>query len=244
MEQFVVETRQLCKQSGRTYRVKNLNMQVPQGCIYGFLGPNGAGKTTTMKLILGLIRPSNGSVAVQGIPMAANTRTKINRNTGSLIETPSFYSHLTGQENMEIIAKYKNLKAENIEEALKIVRMYNRRSEKVKTYSLGMKQRLGIAMALLGKPSLIVLDEPTNGLDPAGIQEIRNLVKKLPSLWNATVIISSHLLSEIEQIADYVGIINKGEMVYQGSLSQLNFTHTSLEETFLKLTGGENNENI
>ena len=158
--------------------------------------------------------------------------------TGSLIESPGFYGHLTGQENLEIIARYKNLGTSDIKEALDTVRLYDRKDDKVKNYSLGMKQRLGIAMALMGKPELIILDEPTNGLDPAGINEIRNLIKSIPEKYDSTVIISSHLLSEVEQIADYVGIINKGQMIYQGLLSELEIGDASLEEVFLEMTKG------
>ena len=238
MKEYVIETVNLCKKGGDRYRVKNLNLAVPKGATYGFLGPNGAGKTTTMKLMLGLIKPDGGSVEILGKVMKPSTRFMINKKTGSLIESPGFYGHLSGQENLEIIARYKNLGARDIEEALKIVNLYERKDDKVKKYSLGMKQRLGIAMALMGKPELIILDEPTNGLDPAGINEIRNLIKSIPEKLGSTVIISSHLLSEVEQMADYVGIINKGEMIYQGPLSELERGNATLEEVFLEMTKG------
>ena len=238
MKKYIIETYDLSKKSGNKFRVKDVNLAVPQGCIYGFLGPNGAGKTTTMKLLLGLIQPDGGTVEILGQKMSPRNRFDINMRTGSLIESPGFYGHLTGQENLEIIARYKNLGTAAIKEALYTVSLYDRKDDKVKNYSLGMKQRLGIAMALMGKPELIILDEPTNGLDPAGINEIRNLVKSIPEKCGSTVIISSHLLSEVEQIADYVGIINKGKMIYQGLLSELEIGDASLEEVFLEMTKG------
>lgn len=238
MKKYIIETYDLYKKSGNKFRVKDVNLAVPQGCIYGFLGPNGAGKTTTMKLLLGLIQPDGGTVEILGQKMSPRNRFDINMRTGSLIESPGFYGHLTGQENLEIIARYKNLGTDDIKEALNTVNLYDRKDDKVKNYSLGMKQRLGIAMALMGKPELIILDEPTNGLDPAGINEIRNLVKSIPEKCGSTVIISSHLLSEVEQIADYVGIINKGKMIYQGLLSELEIGDASLEEVFLEMTKG------
>ncbi len=214
-------------------------MKIPKVIVYGFLGANGAGKTTTMKLMLGLIHPDSGDIYINNNKITQKNRYISNISIGSLIESPGFYGHLTGSENLEIIAKYKKLAATDIENALKTVHLYERKDEKVNTYSLGMKQRLGIAMALMGEPKIIILDEPTNGLDPAGIQEIRELIKSLPKKIGATVIISSHLLSEIEQMADYVGIINKGELIYQGTLSDLETTNASLEEIFLNMTGGE-----
>lgn len=237
---YCLETKGLCKKCGNKYRVKNIDLKVPNGIVYGFLGPNGAGKTTTMKLLLGLIKSDSGTVFIQGSELTSKNRAMLINQTGSLIESPGFYGHLTGQENLEIIAKYKNLSAKDIEDVLKLVHLYDRKNDKVKTYSLGMKQRLGIAIALMGKPSIIILDEPTNGLDPSGINEIRELIKSLPTKMDVSVIISSHLLSEVEQMADYVGIINKGEMIYQGPLSELNSNGSSLEEVFLEMTGGEN----
>ena len=238
MKKYIIETYDLCKKGGRRFRVKDVNLAVPKGCIYGFLGPNGAGKTTTMKLLLGLIQPDGGNIEVLGQKMSPKSRFDINMRTGSLIESPGFYGHLTGQENLEIIARYKKLGTDDIKEALNTVSLFDRKDDKVKNYSLGMKQRLGIAMALMGKPELIILDEPTNGLDPAGINEIRNLIMSIPEKYGSTVIISSHLLSEVEQIADYVGIINKGKMIYQGLLSELEIGDASLEEFFLEMTKG------
>lgn len=213
-------TYNLSKRYGDIYAVKDVNLTVREGDIYGFLGPNGAGKSTTLKMILGLARPTNGKVTVFGKDFEAN-RHLILKQTGSLIESPSYYGHLTGLENMRIIQKLRDVPDKNVSEALKIVRLEKQKDKKVNQYSLGMKQRLGIAMALLSFPKLLILDEPTNGLDPAGISEIRELIKFLPKRYEMTVLISSHLLSEIEQIATSVGIINEGKMIFQGSMEGL-----------------------
>ena len=236
---YILETNHLSKQSGNTYRVNDLSMVVPENCVYGFLGPNGAGKSTTLKMILGLIHPSQGSIKLFGTVMSSANRLSILRQTGSLIENPGGYGHLTGLENMQIIQKLKGVNEAEISSALKTVRLYDQRDKKLGNYSLGMKQRLGIAMAILGNPKLLILDEPTNGLDPAGIQEMRQLICSLPKERNMTVIISSHLLSEIEQMADQVGIIHHGRMLYQGSLADLETHGDKLEDVFLEMTGGK-----
>ncbi len=235
---LLVETRDLTKFHGPRARIHGLCMQVPSQCVYGFLGPNGAGKTTTLKCLLGLIRPSSGRVFLFGQEIQEKNRLTLLRRTGSLIESPSYYGHLTGLENLQIVARLKGVPFEEIDGVLRTVRLSSQRDKKVRHYSLGMKQRLGIAMALLGEPELLILDEPTNGLDPAGIQEIRQLIRSLPSARHMTVILSSHLLSEVSQMADYVGIINRGEMVFQGSLDALESRGGDLEEIFLSLTGG------
>ena len=236
---YILETNHLSKQSGNTYRVNDLSMAVPENCVYGFLGPNGAGKSTTLKMILGLIHPSQGSIKLFGTVMNSANRLSILRQTGSLIENPGGYGHLTGLENMQIIQKLKRVNEAEISSALKTVRLYEQRDKKLSNYSLGMKQRLGIAMAILGNPKLLILDEPTNGLDPAGIQEMRQLICSLPKERNMTVIISSHLLSEIEQMADQVGIIHHGRMLYQGTLADLETQGDNLEDVFLEMTGGK-----
>ena len=236
---YILETDHLSKQSGNTYRVNDLSMAVPENCVYGFLGPNGAGKSTTLKMILGLIQPSQGSIKIFGYVMNSANRLSILRQTGSLIENPGGYGHLTGLENMQIIQKLKGVSEAEIAPALKTVRLYDQRDKKLSNYSLGMKQRLGIAMAILGNPKLLILDEPTNGLDPAGIQEMRQLICSLPKERNMTVIISSHLLSEIEQMADQVGIIHHGRMLYQGTLADLETQGDNLEDVFLEMTGGK-----
>ena len=216
-----IETFTLTKKYGPACAVDNLNLKVPEGSIYGFLGPNGAGKTTTMKLILGLIKPTAGSISLNGITVIDKNRLDVLAQTGSLIESPSYYGHLTGRENLQIIAMLKNVPDKEIDEVLHIVRMENQQHKKISHYSLGMKQRLGLACALLGRPNVLLLDEPTNGLDPAGIQEMRELICSLPSQYGMTVLVSSHLLSEIEQIATYTGILNSGKMIFQGELEEL-----------------------
>ncbi len=216
----IVTTQNLSKRYGSKYCVKDINLSVSEGDIFGFLGPNGAGKSTTLKMILGLMRPTDGNVKVFGKDFEGN-RQLILSQTGSLIESPSYYAHLSGLENMRIVQRLRDIPEKNVSEALKIVRLENQKDKKVGQYSLGMKQRLGIAMALLSIPKLLILDEPTNGLDPAGIGEIRELIKSLPKRYGMTVLISSHLLSEIEQIATSVGIINDGNMMFQGNMDEL-----------------------
>ena len=217
----MIETTNLSKRYDSVLRVNDLNITVPEQSIYGFLGPNGAGKTTTLKMLLGLVKPSNGTIHMLNTELTKQTRISLLRNIGSLIESPSFYGHLTGEENLRIIQTLKSAPEKEIARVLQIVRLDQQRKKKVSQYSLGMKQRLGIACALLNSPKLLLLDEPTNGLDPAGIQEMRELILTLPKEFGMTVLVSSHLLSEIDQIADYVGIIEKGELVFEDSLSEL-----------------------
>ncbi|MCI8586181.1 MAG: ATP-binding cassette domain-containing protein [Lachnospiraceae bacterium] len=218
---YIIETSALGKQYGDQYSVKNVNLKVRPGCVYGFLGPNGAGKSTTMKMLLGLVKPSQGEIRMFGKEMRESSRIEMLRFTGSLIEFPSYYGHLSGRENLEIVQTLKNVPREEIDEVLSIVRLEGQQKKKVREYSLGMKQRLGLAAALLGRPKLLLLDEPTNGLDPAGIQEMRELISDLPGHYGMTVMVSSHLLSEIDQMATDVGIIDKGKLIYQGSLKKL-----------------------
>lgn len=231
---YVIETINLTKDytaKGHSsyHAVDRVNLAVPEGAVYGFLGPNGAGKSTTMKMLLGLIKPTGGDITVLGTVFAADgrkaarekERLAILRQTGSLIETPSYYGHLTGRENLQIICRLKNIPESEISEVLALVRMEKQQDKKAGQYSLGMKQRLGLAGALLGNPKLLLLDEPTNGLDPAGIQEMRELIRTLPQNRHITIMVSSHLLSEIDQMVDYVGVINKGQLIYQDSLVRL-----------------------
>lgn len=217
----VIETYSLSKCYGDKKVVDGLDLKVPKGCVYGFLGPNGAGKSTTMKMILGLTKPTQGDIHVLGKSISGKERLEILKNTGSLIESPSYYGHLSGYENLKIIAALKNVPAGEIKKVLHIVRMENQQDKKVGQYSLGMKQRLGLAAALLGWPSLLLLDEPTNGLDPAGIQEMRELICSLPKEYGMTVLVSSHLLGEIDQMATQAGIISKGQLIFQDSLASL-----------------------
>lgn len=231
MDTFVIETERLTRRFGEQISVNKVNLQVPQGGVYGFLGPNGAGKTTTIRMLLGLIKPTEGLVRIFGEELS-NHRKAILQKIGALVESPSYYGHLTGYENCKVITQMLGLQINRIEEVLNLVRLKKDAHRKVKGYSLGMKQRLGIAMALISNPKLIILDEPTNGLDPAGIQEIRELIISLPQKTGVTILVSSHLLSEIEQIATHVGIIAKGTLIYQDtlvSLQQRSNSHLEIE---------------
>lgn len=217
---IVIQTNNLTKAHGAFKSVNQVDLLVPEGEIYGFLGPNGAGKTTTIKMLLGLIKPSEGDIHVFGKNLRTS-RSSILQNTGSLVESPSYYGHLTGLENMLVMKRLRDAPMKNVTEALRIVRLEKQKDKKVSQYSLGMKQRLGMAMSLLSFPKLLILDEPTNGLDPAGIGEMRELIKSLPSRYGMTILLSSHLLSEIEQMATSVGIIHDGNLLYQGRMGDL-----------------------
>ncbi len=217
----IIKTTGLCKQYGKSLRVKDLDLSVPEGVVYGFLGPNGAGKSTTMKMILGLVKPTDGTITVFGRQAHSRSRLAILKEVGSLIESPSYYGHLTGEENLKIISTLKGVPEKDIGRVLQIVRLEKQKEKKAGHYSMGMKQRLGLACALLGNPKLLILDEPTNGLDPSGIQEMRELICSLPQQYGMTVMVSSHLLSEIDQIAANVGIISRGELVFQDKLPAL-----------------------
>uniref|UniRef100_UPI0018FE559F ABC transporter ATP-binding protein n=2 Tax=Clostridioides difficile TaxID=1496 RepID=UPI0018FE559F len=219
--EMIIRTQRLSKEYNKIFRVKDIDLRVPKGAVYGFLGPNGAGKSTTLKMLLGLAKPTQGNINILGKELNEKNRISILKDIGSLIESPSYYGHLTGLENMIIMQRLLDLPKKNINEALKIVRLENQKNKKVSQYSLGMKQRIGIAMAIMKLPKLLILDEPTNGLDPAGIEEIRELIKSLPEKYGMTVLISSHLLSEIDQIATSIGIINHGELVFQDIIKEL-----------------------
>jgi lantibiotic transport system ATP-binding protein len=195
-------------------------LQVIEGSIYGFLGPNGAGKTTTLKLILGLLVKQRGEITVFGKSFAEN-RVECLRRIGSMIESPSIYGHLTATENLRILQKIYQCPKSRIAEVLELVGLTDTGSKKTSQFSLGMKQRLSIAIALLHSPQLLILDEPTNGLDPNGILEIRELLQNLNQKHNITILISSHLLSEIEKLVTHIGIINKGNLLFQGTLPEL-----------------------
>lgn len=230
--EFEIETARLTKKYKNITRVDAIDLCVPKEEVYGFLGPNGAGKTTTLKLLLGLTRSTSGAIRIFGQD-AARQHTGLLAQIGALIESPSYYSHLSGLDNLRIVQSYKHLPQSEVARVLKIVRLENEKHKLVSYYSLGMKQRLAIACAMLGNPRLMVLDEPTNGLDPAGIQEIRELIKHMPSQNGTTVIVSSHLLSEIDQIATSVGIIHQGKLVFQGSMDSLR--GRSNEKVILKM---------
>ena len=221
----IITTEQLTKKYKNFTSVNNVSLHIRKSSIYGFLGPNGAGKSTTMKMLLGLTQPTAGSFTINGKHFPAD-RLAILKEIGSFIESPSFYSNLTGRENLDIIRRILKLPKSTVDEALELV---------------------GLAGALLGRPPILILDEPTNGLDPSGIHEIRNLVKSLPTLYDCTVLISSHMLSEIELMANDIGILNHGRLLFEGSLDELRrnalqagFAADNLEEMFLSMIDNDN----
>lgn len=220
MSEFIIETKGLTRRFGQHVSVDHIDLRVPEGKIYGFLGANGAGKTTTIRMLLSLIRADEGSVQIMGRSLKRE-RESILRNVGSLVEGPAYYGHLSAYGNLKIICKLLELPEENIREVLDTVRLTPYAKQTVKGYSLGMKQRLGIAQALIRKPKLLILDEPINGLDPAGIQEIRNLMLALSHEQGITIFLSSHILSEIQSIADYVGILQEGKLIFQDRMEEL-----------------------
>jgi ABC-2 type transport system ATP-binding protein len=213
-----IRTTNLTKTYGTRKAVEGVSLEVPSGVIAGFVGPNGAGKTTTIRMLLSLIRPTSGSVEVLGIP--SSRPADYLPHVGALIEGPAFYPGLSARRNLEILAALGGFSTQRIDPLLKQVGLEGREGNAVRTYSLGMKQRLGIAAALLSNPSLLILDEPTNGLDPAGIQEIRQLLRHLKEQ-GVTVLVSSHLLAEVEQIADWIILLKQGRLVYQGWIADL-----------------------
>jgi len=226
MSDFIIETKMLTKKFGSKRVVNDVDLKVEKGEIYGFLGPNGAGKTTTIRMLLGLARPTKGSIHIFGKDVKKE-KLSILKKVGSLVEYPSYYGHLSARENLETVRLLLDAPKSRIDEVLSIVRLTKDAKRPVKGFSLGMKQRLGIAAALLGNPELLILDEPTNGLDPSGIIEIRELIKSMPKEHGITIVLSSHLLSEIDQMATQVGIISKGQMIFQDSISKLREQSTS-----------------
>lgn len=217
----VVTLKNLSKSYGKKQVVQDISLTIPQGAIFGFIGPNGAGKSTTMKMILGLVPPTSGSIHLFGEDLSTQSRSTLVSSIGGMIEEPSGYAHLTATENLKIVQSLLHFPAENIDWALDIVGLQEAKNQKVGTFSLGMKQRLGIALAICRKPSLLVLDEPTNGLDPYGIEEMRALILRLAKEENVTVMVSSHVLAELEKIATHFAIINKGRMIFQGQRNEL-----------------------
>lgn len=242
----IIETQNLTKRYGEFTAVSNLNLHIRKGSVYGFLGPNGAGKSTTMKMLLGLTQPSSGSFRIMGNKYPQN-RTAILKEVGSFIEAPAFYGNLTGEENLDIIRRILGLPKSYVDDVLELVGLSQYRKRLAKKYSLGMKQRLGLAGALIGRPPVLILDEPTNGLDPVGIHEIRSLIRSLPQKYDCTVLVSSHLLPEVELMADDIGILNHGRLLFEGTMedlkinaSELGFPTDNLEETFLALIHEDN----
>ena len=242
--EYIITTEQLTKKYKNFVSVNNVSLHIRKGSIYGFLGPNGAGKSTTMKMLLGLTAPTKGSFAIDGRHFPED-RIDILKETGSFIESPSFYANLTGRENLDIIRRILGLPETSVDDALELVGLEEFGGRLAKKYSLGMKQRLGLAGALLGRPPVLILDEPTNGLDPSGIHEIRNLIKSLPDFYECTVMISSHMLSEIELMADDIGILNHGNLLFEGSLEDLRHSvgkaeSANLEDVFLTMVEQDN----
>ena len=207
----------LTKRFGDTLAVDRVDLTVQPGEVYGFLGPNGAGKTTTLRILTGLISPTSGTVRVLG---GSPGHAQVLARTGSMIESPAFYPYLSGLDNLRLLAEYAGVARTKIDEVLEQVDLADRAKDRFSTYSLGMKQRLGVATALLKDPELVILDEPTNGLDPAGLRDMRNLIRELGS-GGRTVLLSSHLLGEVQQICDRVGIINAGRMVAEHDVDEL-----------------------
>lgn len=220
MNDMVIQTKGLTKKYRGRAAVNQLNLEIKKGDIYGFLGPNGAGKTTTIRMLLGLIKPTSGSISIFGRDLRKD-KLAILKRIGSLVEYPSYYGHLSAIDNLEALRRILDVPKSRIDEVLEIVSLTSEARRPVKGYSLGMRQRLGIAASLLGNPEMLILDEPTNGLDPSGIHEIRELIKRMPEQYGITVLVSSHLLSEIEQMAGTVGIIREGQMVFQDTISNL-----------------------
>jgi ABC-2 type transport system ATP-binding protein len=220
-KEIVLRTKDLSKTFGKRWAVRDLNINVYRGDIFSFLGPNGAGKSTTIRMILTLLMPSSGSIEIFGEDLQKNRSAVLSRVCG-IVEKPDFYLYLSAYKNLEILGSMtRSIRSDEIMGVLDLVGLTSRALEKVKTFSHGMKQRLGIAQALLTKPELIILDEPTAGLDPQGMKEVRDLVRKLSAESEMTIFLSTHLLSEVEQVATRMAVINRGELIAQGSVSEL-----------------------
>lgn len=240
-QDFVIETKQLTKIYGDQRAVNAVNLHLKKGRIYGLLGRNGAGKTTIMKMILGLTPITSGEADVFGRNIKGREK-QVYPRIGAIIETPGFYPNLTGTENLEIFAKLRGIAdPDAVKNALKIVGLPYKDKKLFSKYSLGMKQRLGIANAILHDPELLILDEPTNGLDPIGIAEVRDFIKNLSTEYGKTILISSHILSEISLMADDIGIIDHGTLLEESSLEELKEKNgnDTLEDYFRRITGGE-----
>ena len=233
---YVLQTNHLTKVIDDKELVSDVNIHVKKGEIYGFLGPNGAGKTTVMKMITNLWKPTEGTVELFGRTLE-NTSYEVLKRMGSIIEFPTFYEHMSGKDNLQLHCEYMGYyNKDSISEVLEMLGLSEAANKPVKRYSLGMKQRLGIARAILCKPELVVLDEPTNGLDPAGMKQYRDLFKMLSTEYGITLIISSHLLSEIESIADTIGVINHGKMIREISMKEISEMNTAFIELSVENT--------
>lgn len=239
MESFIIETKQLTKKYKGQLAVSNVNLHIKKGSIYGLLGRNGAGKTTLMKMLLGLTPPTSGTFTLFDQTLTGHEK-QLYPRIGALIETPGFYPNLTGTENLEIFARLRNLNASHtVKNALETVGLPFRDKKLFREYSLGMKQRLGLANALLHHPQLLILDEPTNGLDPIGIAEIRDFLKTLCKDHGKTILVSSHILSEIDLLADDIGILDRGVLLEECSIKTLKEKNVNLENYFKTITGGK-----
>ncbi|MDE1467026.1 ATP-binding cassette domain-containing protein [Aurantiacibacter sp. D1-12] len=217
---FAIETDDLRKELGGRPVIRGCSLQVPEGSVYGFIGPNGAGKTTVMRLLLRVLKADSGSIRMLGHDMNSDPRRALAK-TGAFVESPALYEHLTARGNLDLTRRLLGLPESEIDRVLDVTGMARHAARKVRDYSLGMRQRVGLARALLGKPELLLLDEPTNGLDPEGISEMRELIRDLPDRIGATVFVSSHLLSEVEQVASHAGLLREGQLVMQGRMQSL-----------------------
>ena len=239
----VLEVNKLSKSFGKRKVLDNINFNIYEGDIVGIIGPNGAGKTTLIKTILSLYKCDTGSIKICDYDIKKNLEEALSK-TGSIIENPDMYLNISGRKNIEVISLINNINDKDyIEEIIKFVGLEDRIIDKVKKYSLGMRQRLGIACALIKRPKLLILDEPTNGLDPKGIKELRKMLKTISEKENMSILISSHILSEVENICDRVLIINEGKIISDFGIEEVKYKNISLEEEYLKKTGGEDVEN-
>jgi lantibiotic transport system ATP-binding protein len=234
-DDLAVETRALTRAFGDRVAVDRIDLAVPRGSVYGFLGPNGAGKTTTIRLLLGLLEPTSGDILIDGHPFTRRDRRML-RGVGALVEAPSLYPHLTGREHLELTARLLDAPDSRVSEVLDLFELTTDASRLVRTYSSGMRQALGLALAFLGRPRLLLLDEPATSLDPAATRRLRSFLRRLTAEDGATVFVSSHVLGEVDQLADWLGIIHRGRLIYQGELSALKQSKAgSLEDIFLDL---------
>ena len=236
MSQYIVKTENLIKKFNNVNSVDKVNLKVREGEVYGFLGPNGAGKSTTIKMILGLIKPNSGKISVFGKSIKDN-REEILKDIGALVESPSYYGHLTAYENLEILRRVLKVSKNEIEEKLKLVNLWDAKNKKVREFSLGMKQRLGIAQALMGNPKLLILDEPFVGLDPKASHILKEEMKKLCSE-GVAIFFSTHVLEVAEKLCDKVAIIKDGNIVSQGKMDEVK-GNSSLEDIFMELIDNE-----
>lgn len=235
MDKVVLEVKNLSKQFKKYTAVKNVSFKLREKRILGFLGPNGAGKTTTIRMITGLLKSSCGEVFINGFSITKNYEEAM-KSVGAIVETPHLYEYMSGKSNIEFFAKLcPNATKEHVDECIKISGLEHRLKDKVKTYSLGMKQRLGLAVAILNDPKFLILDEPTNGLDPLGIKELRELLKDLSHNKGLSILVSSHILTEMELLCDDISIILNGEIKYTNSMDNIN-KESSLEDVFMTVT--------